>query len=103
MHGKQPPTAVFCGNDVIAIGALDASRKLGLAVPDDVSIIGVDDIPMASWSMISLTTIRQDIMEIGAKAAHRLASQIEARGDVSLTHDILPTSVVRRNTTAPLR
>ena len=103
MRGKQPPTAVFCGNDVIAIGALDASRKLGLAVPDDVSIIGVDDIPMASWSMISLTTIRQDIMEIGAKAAHRLASQIEASGDVSPTHDILPTSVVRRNTTAPLR
>ena len=100
MRHEQPPTAVFCGNDVIAIGALDASKKLGLSVPDDVSIIGVDDIPMASWSMISLTTIRQDIMEIGAKAAHRLASQIEASGDMSPTHDILPTSVVRRNTTA---
>ena len=102
MRQEQPPTAVFCGNDVIANGALDASKKLGLSVPDDVSIIGVDDIPMASWSMIALTTIRQDIMEIGAKAAHRLAFQIEARGDASPTHDILPTSVVRRNTTAPL-
>ena len=103
MRKKQPPTAVFCGNDVIAIGALDACKKLGLSAPGDISIIGVDDIPMASWSMISLTTIRQDIMEIGAKAAQRLASQIEVNGDLSPTHDLLPTSLVRRNTTAALR
>ena len=98
---RRPPTAVFCANDVIALGALDAAHKLGLSVPEDLSIIGVDDIPMASWSMISLTTIRQSIELIGTRAARRLADQIEHGPDQAPTHDILPTSIVRRSTTAP--
>ena len=99
MNLPQPPSAIFCGNDVIAIGALEACQKLGLEVPSDVSIIGVDDIPMASWSMISLTTIRQSIGDIGALAARRLAARIEGRADEAPSHDILPTSIVRRRTT----
>lgn len=97
----NPPTAVFCANDVIAIGALDACRKLGLAVPEDISIIGVDDIPMAGWSMISLTTVRQSTREIGTLAARRVATRIEGRSDNGVSHDILPTSIVLRRTTAP--
>ena len=69
------PTAVFCGNDVVAIGAMDAASKIGIVVPRDLSIIGVDDIPMASWSMISLTRMRQSIAEIGTLAARRVAKQ----------------------------
>lgn len=45
----EPPTAIFCGNDVIAFGALDASHRMGLIVPDDLSIIGYDDIAMSAW------------------------------------------------------
>lgn len=103
MNLPQPPSAIFCGNDVIAIGALEACQKLGIDVPADVSIIGVDDIPMASWSMISLTTIRQPIGDIGALAARRLVARIEGRADDQPSHDILPTSIVRRRTTGSPR
>ncbi|MCB1481881.1 MAG: LacI family DNA-binding transcriptional regulator [Rhodobiaceae bacterium] len=58
--GKSKPDAVFCGNDIIAIGAMDAARReLGLSIPDDVSVIGFDDIAMASWPSHELTTVRQ--------------------------------------------
>lgn len=101
MNSQNPPTAIFCANDIIAIGALDACHKLGLEVPRDVSIIGVDDIPMASWSMIGLTTVRQSIREIGTLAAQRIVTRIRGETDDGIYHDILPTSIVRRGTTAP--
>lgn len=101
MQRRDRPTAIFCGNDVMAIGALDAARKLGIQVPGDVSIIGVDDIPMASWSMISLSTIRQPIAEIGTLAARRIAELISNGSQSEPSHDILPTSLVRRSTTGP--
>ena len=57
---KDRPDAIFCANDIMAIGALDGLRgDLGLRVPEDISIVGFDDIPMASWSGIDLTTVRQ--------------------------------------------
>lgn len=101
MNLPKPPTAILCGNDVIAIGALEACQKLGIRIPGDVSIVGVDDIPMAGWSMISLTTIRQSVDNIGAIAARRVVARIEGRADDSPSHDILPTSIVRRRTTGP--
>jgi DNA-binding LacI/PurR family transcriptional regulator len=59
---NEPPDAIFCANDVMAFGALDAVRhKLGLRVPEDVSIIGFDDIPTARWPAYELTTIRQPV------------------------------------------
>lgn len=100
MNTPNPPTAVFCANDVIAMGALDACHKLGFAVPEDVSIIGVDDIPMASWSIIGLTTIRQSIREIGILAARRIVTRVNGKGPESVCQDILPTNIVRRRTTA---
>ncbi len=100
MNLPDAPTGVVCANDVIAIGALDACQKRGLRVPEDVSIVGVDDIPMASWSMIALTTVRQSIGEIGCIAARRVVERIQGRDNLTPTHDILPTSIVRRKTTA---
>jgi len=59
LQGERPD-AIFCANDIMAIGALDGLRlDLGLRVPDDISLIGFDDIPMAGWSGIELTTVRQ--------------------------------------------
>ena len=101
MNSANLPTAVFCANDLIAIGALDACHKFGIKVPEDVSIIGVDDIPMASWSIIGLTTVRQSIREIGRLSAQRIVTRIRGEPDDSIYHDILPTSIVRRGTTAP--
>lgn len=97
----QMPTAIFCANDVIAIGAMDAARKIGLRIPEDVSLIGVDDIPMASWSMIDLTTIRQPLNDIALIAVRRLVNQIETATTSALTNEKLPTSLVRRNSTGP--
>ncbi len=101
MRRDNRPTAIFCANDVIAIGALDAARKMALDVPGDVSIIGVDDIPMASWSMLSLTTVRQPIGEIGSISAKLIAKSITDPGEAGPEHHILPTSLVRRSTTGP--
>lgn len=99
MRQDPRPTALFCANDVIAIGALDAAMKMGLRVPEDVSIIGVDDIPMASWSMISLTTVRQPIGEIGSMAAKLIAEKVAAP-ETPIVHQILPTSLIKRSTTS---
>ncbi len=95
----SPPSAIFCANDVIAIGALDAAQKMGLRVPHDVSLIGVDDIPMASWGMISLTTIRQPIGEIGSMAAKLISEEIRSETVGPPKHYIFPTSLVARSTT----
>ncbi len=96
---SSPPTAMFCANDVIAVGALEAIQKMGLRVPQDISVIGVDDIPMASWEMISLTTIRQPIAEIGSMAA-KLISEAIRKGSIGQPKNyIFPTSLVARSTT----
>jgi len=103
MRQPSPPSALFCANDVIAIGALDAAQKMGLRVPEDISLIGVDDIPMASWGMISLTTIRQPIGEIGSMAAKLISDSIMAESASSSKHYIFPTSLVVRSTTGAAR
>jgi len=68
----DPPTAVFCANDLIAFGAADAARSAGVRIPDDVWLVGFDDIEMARWSAYDLTTVRQEIRLL-ARAAVDLA------------------------------
>jgi DNA-binding LacI/PurR family transcriptional regulator len=55
------PDALFCANDSMALGAIDAAKSLGIRIPDDLSVIGFDDIPMAGWNAYNLTTIAQDV------------------------------------------
>ena len=98
---NKPPTAIICGNDVIAIGALDAAKKHGIKVPEDLSIIGFDDIAMAGWATIQLTTIRQSIDEMAALAARRMLERIRSPKDLPARRDVLPASLVQRATTAP--
>ena len=58
----DPPDAVFCANDIMAMGCMDAARyRLGIRIPEDLAVVGFDDIPAASWSSYSLTTIRQPV------------------------------------------
>lgn len=59
LKAPKAPDAIFCSHDIIAIGVLDAARDLGIKVPDQLSVVGFDDIPMAEWTAYSLTTIRQ--------------------------------------------
>jgi len=70
------PTAILCGNDTMALGALRALSERGLRVPDDVSVVGFDDIPDASYYMPPLTTVRQDFGEVGRQALSVLLDQM---------------------------
>lgn len=73
----QPPTAIVCGNDVVAFGALNAARSAGADVPGDVSVVGFDDLPSASWPIIRLTTIAYDLDAMVRQAADLLIERIE--------------------------
>ncbi len=74
---KRPPTAIFAQNDRMALGALRAARDLGLPVPERLSVIGLDDMPLASYFDPPLTTMRQDMFAIGRTAAQLLVRRVE--------------------------
>jgi LacI family transcriptional regulator len=99
----QPPTALFCGNDVIAFGALDAARRRGVAVPDELSVIGFDDIELAGWESFRLTTVRQPLADMAHEAARLLVQRIDAPGDSAPKRSVHPTELIQRSTTAALR
>jgi LacI family xylobiose transport system transcriptional regulator len=95
------PTAVFAGNDLQAMGLYEAARELGLRVPQDLSVVGFDDLPMARWTSPPLTTVRQPLVEM-AEAAARLVIAI-GRGTkpASLRTDLATRLVERGSTAAP--
>jgi len=93
----DPPTAIFAANDVSAFGVMDAVRDLGLRIPDDVSVIGFDDIPDAQTSNPPLTTIRQPMREMG-KRATRMLLEFIANPDREIERIELPTELVVRST-----
>jgi len=80
LSADQPFSAIFAQNDRMAVGAIRALRKADLCVPDDVSIIGFDDIPLASYFDPPLTTLRQPTVESGAQAARLLVETIQNPG-----------------------
>ena len=77
MQGQQPPTVVMCGNDVLAAGALRAAKAMGLAVPEDISVTGFDDIELARIVTPTLTTVHVPHREMGTKAAAALIGLVE--------------------------
>lgn len=76
LKGRYPPTAVFCANDIIAIGALNTAHALGLKVPDDLALIGFDDLDEASWPVYDLTTIHVPFAEMVRAAVARLLDRL---------------------------
>lgn len=100
---EDPPTAIISANDIMAIGAITAIRSRGLRVPEDISVVGFDDIFLSSLPMVQLTTIRVPKRELGAEAARVLVERIGgARGDSSC-EVVLPAELIERQTTAPVR
>ncbi|MFF9392729.1 LacI family DNA-binding transcriptional regulator [Streptomyces griseoluteus] len=96
------PTAVFAGNDLQALGLYEAARELGLRVPEDVSVVGFDDLPVARWVGPPLTTVRQPLTEM-AEAAARLVLEL-GRGERERTAtrlELATSLVVRSSTAAP--
>jgi LacI family transcriptional regulator len=92
----EPPTAIFASNDVSAFGVIDAIRDRGLRIPDDISVIGFDDIPTAAITHPSLTTVRQPLEEMGRQGTRMLLEFITDR-DRAVERIDLPTSLVIRD------
>jgi len=91
-------TALFAYNDLCAIGAIRALDEARLRVPEDVSVVGFDDIPGASYSRPSLTTVRQPMQEMGQLAARTLLDQIEKRTSYVPEIAVEPKLIVRQST-----
>jgi LacI family transcriptional regulator len=94
-------SAIFSTNDAMAIGAMRALRERGLRVPHDVSVIGFDDILLASYVAPALTTIAQPKVEAGKRAVEFLIERIEACGQCEPQHLVLETTLIERASTAP--
>jgi DNA-binding LacI/PurR family transcriptional regulator len=95
---KRPFTALFAYNDISAIGSIRAFEDLGLRVPEDVSVVGFDDIQIALHNNPSLTTVRQPLQKMGEIAARTLLNRIEGKGDWVPEIAIEPEFVVRNST-----
>ncbi len=96
------PTAIVCINDILAIIAMSALRNIGYAVPDDVSIVGFDDIGMASHIGVPLTTVSQNAYELGKVASRMLIERLRG-GEMSPRSHEVPTQLrIRSSTAAPL-
>ncbi|MEU1971608.1 LacI family DNA-binding transcriptional regulator [Microbacterium sp. NPDC019599] len=97
----EPPTAIFAGSDLQALGAIAAARAAGLSVPGDLSVVGYDDIALSRWMSPQLTTVHQPLRRMGEEAARLVLRMAEGRQPDTLRMD-LATHLVVRGSTAPL-
>lgn len=95
---KKPFTALLAYNDISAIGAIRAFQEAGLKVPEDVSVVGFDDVPAAAFNHPSLTTVRQPLQRMGQIAVEVLIARIEDQGEAQQEVAVQPEIVVREST-----
>ena len=93
------PTAVFCYNDITAIGFMSRARELGLSVPSDIAIVGFDDISFSSLIWPTLTTIAQPIERMGSCAVDMMMQLLKQRGDGGVHNQVLQGHLVNRAST----
>ncbi len=93
--GERMPRALFCANDLMALGAIAALRERGLRVPEDVAVMGFDDLPLAAAAVPALSTVRQPIQEMGA-IAFRMAVRLAAGEQLESERIVLDTELVVR-------
>ncbi|MEU2338077.1 LacI family DNA-binding transcriptional regulator [Streptomyces sp. NPDC006654] len=99
LDGPDRPTAIFAGSDLQALGVLEAARLRGLRVPEDLSVVGYDDVPLAQWSSPPLTTVHQPLRRM-AEEASRMLFGPEEPGKAAQRIE-LATHLVERQSTAP--
>ncbi|GAA5079755.1 LacI family DNA-binding transcriptional regulator [Thermocatellispora tengchongensis] len=98
----DPPTAIFAGSDLQAFGVFEAARQRGLRIPDDLSVVGFDDLPLARSAWPPLTTVRQPLQEMAALATRMVMAM--SRGEPPETRRVeLATDLIVRDSTAALR
>lgn len=98
--GPDRPTAVFAGSDLQALGVLRAAREMGLRVPEDLSVVGYDDLPVAEWTGPALTTVRQPLQDMAGTATRMVLALADGESPTNLRID-LATELVVRDSTAP--
>lgn len=98
LHSERRPTAIFAANDSMAIGAISALREAGVLVPDEMSVVGFDDIPMARYMNPPLTTVHVDISALGTLATDRLLEQIrnESGSQGERRQEVVPATLIVR-------
>jgi LacI family transcriptional regulator len=97
----EPPSAIFAGSDMQAMGVYEAARLHQLRIPDDLSVVGFDDLPMSAWVSPPLTTIVQPLAQMAAMATRTVLALHEGRADESSNRIELTTSLVVRASTSP--
>ena len=95
------PTAIFCANDSMAIGGLAAVHEAGLEVPDDITVVGFDDIPLAHYLSPPLSSMHVPVFEMGQRAVSRLIAALKGEPTSERRHERLPTHLVVRDSCAP--
>ncbi len=98
-----PPTAIFAGNDEMALGVFKAARDLGLDIPRDLSVVGFDDLPMASRVWPNLTSVRLPIRDMGRMAAEKLLAPMRGLDPADLGQPVVRPSLVIRESAIALR
>lgn len=101
MSSRQPPTAIFCGNDLLAVGALLEAQRLNLKVPEHLSICGIDNLEISEAINPGLTTVSLPTQDLGRIAAQYMLTAIS--GDVIAAQSLLPFELVIRGSTSVLR
>lgn len=99
----ERPTAIVCGDDLQALGVYEAARQAGLRIPDDLSVMGFDDISQATWAAPPLTTVRQEFAQMGATAARLALSLADGEQPIQDRFELDTTLVVRGSTSPPPR
>ena len=98
---EQRPDALFAANDLMAAGALRAMDEAGLRAPDDIAVVGFDDLPIAATTSPPLSTIRQDLATVGAVAVDLLVRLLGRDPDAVPLRSLVETSLVVRGSTHP--
>jgi LacI family xylobiose transport system transcriptional regulator len=98
---SEPPTAIFASSDLQAVGVYEAARSLGLQVPDDLSVVGYDDLAIAQWAGPPLTTVRVPLAEMAEQATH-LVTRLRDEPELAFSRVEMATSLVVRESTAAL-
>lgn len=99
MENKILPTAIFCANDSLALGVMSALRGEGIKIPEDISVVGFDDIPESAFFDPPLTTVRQDFWSIGKKIVSMLVEACKT-GEAKIENVSLPVEIILRQSTA---
>ncbi len=100
LEGDDVPTAIFAGNDMIALGVLRAAFEHGIRVPDELSVVGFDDIEVSRYLYPALTTVGQSVGQLGERAARRLLERIRNPA-LGAEHQRVEPALVLRESSAP--